>query len=352
MNKAGIVIMQDLHSIITPSLLLQMWRARIPWLPTHHISGKELMTEFFSDDSRFTTAAQAAWPALKALSRAYGPDTIPDMTEFLPSPENFVFAEHAFGMHVLLDQAPRVLFKGIDGRWTSWFDKVARKLYEYYYSLPERLRPWTQEAWAGSSFEYWICVASELNATMAHRESEWDQRLSEVGIEQLRRAVEGFSGHRDPFRGGSSPRLDEYSMVRIVTHVDLDQDWSFRKAAFFLFMVDDAHRPIIEKFGRYPYRNAIEGRDSTAGELEWIRETDHFAEAEPDVANRVRRDMASGKWTPLGESEEKAERYAFGDISPEMSLNIAIRTEPVREPVKQDEFQSLFGWHRHGASCG
>lgn len=342
--------MQDLHSIITPSLLLEMWRARIPWTPTHHVSGKELMTEFFSDESRFSTAAQAAWPALKALSQAYGPDTIPDMTEFLPSPENFVFAEHAFGMHVLLDQAPRVLFKGIDGRWTSWFDKVARKLYEYYYSLPERLRPWTQEAWRGSSFEYWICVASELNATMAHRESEWDQRLSEVGIEQLRRAVEGFSGRRDPFRGGSSPPLDEYSMVRIVTHVDLDQDWSFPKAAFFTFMVDDAHRPIIEKFGRYPYRNAIEGRDSTADELEWIRETDHFAEAEPGVAKRVRRDMAAGKWTPLGEGEEKAERDAVGNIAPGMSLNIAIWTEPVSKLANGDEFQCLFGRHKHGTS--
>lgn len=330
--------MQDVHSIITPLLLEQMWRARVPWPSTHHISGKELVTEFFSDDSRFSTAVQDAWPALKALSHAYGPGTIPDMTGFLPSPEDPGFPEQAFGMHVLLDQAPRVLFKGIDGRWTNWFDKVARSLYDYYYSLPERLTPWAADAWAGSTFEYWICIASEFNATMAHQESRGDQRISALRIEQIRRAVEAFSGHRDPARDGSSPPLDEYSLVYVVTHVDLDQEWSFPKAAFFSFMVDDAHRPIIDEFGRYPYRNAIEGRDSTADELEWIRRTDHFAEADPEVAQRVRRDIAAGTWTPLGEGqdegEESAERDAVANISPEMSLSIAIRTEPVQRPAK------------------
>lgn len=337
-HKAGTFVMQDVHSIITPLLLKQMWRARVPWPATHHISGKELVTEFFFDDSRFTTAVQGAWPALKALSHAYGPDTVPDMTGFLSSPEDPAFPEQAFGMHVLLDQAPRVLFKGIDGRWTSWFDKVARKLYEYYYSLPELLMPWAPEAWAGSTFEYWICIASEFNATMTHQESRGDQRLSALRIEQLRRAVEGFSGHRDPARDSSSPPLDEYSLVYVVTHVDLDQDWSFPKAAFFSFMVDDAHRPIIDKFGRYPYRNAIEGRDSTAEELEWIRRTEHFAEAEPEIAKRVRRDIAVGTWTPLGEGqsegEESTERDAVADISPEMSLSVAIRMEPVQKPAK------------------
>lgn len=323
--------MQDINAIITPSLLQHMRRARIPWEPTHHISGKELITEFFSDDTRFTHAAQEAWPALKGLSSKYGPDTIPDMAGFLPPPEDPRFPEQAFGMHVLLDQAPRVLFRGIDGRWTSWFDRVARTLYTSYYGLPNEQRPWAREAWAGSTFEYWLCIASEFNATMAHQESVGDQQLSAVRIEQLRRAVEDFSGHSDPARDGSSPPLDEYSLVDIVTHVDLDQDWPFHKAAFFSLLVDDAHGPIVDRFGRYPYRNAIEGRDSTHDELLWINNTDHFAEASPEVARRVRRDMAAGTWTPLGQDkgEEKAERgAAIGNIQSDMNLSIAIRTEP------------------------
>ncbi|KAI3396512.1 hypothetical protein diail_12132 [Diaporthe ilicicola] len=347
--------MQDLHSVITPLLLRQMSRARVPWPRTHRISGRELVTEFFSDDSRFSTAAKGAWPALRALSHAHGPGAIPDMTGFLPSPEDPEFPEQAFGIHVLLDQAPRVLFKGIDGRWTSWFDKTARKLYEYFYGLPERLRPWARDAWAGSTFEYWACIAIEFNATMAHHESTGDQQLSAVHTEQLRRAVEGFSGHRDPIRDDSTP-LDEYSMVKLVSHVDLHQDWSFHESAFFFFMVDDAHRPIVDRFGRYPYRNAIEGRDSTIDELEWIQKTDHFAEASPEVARRVRRDLAAGRWTPLGDEEgegegdERAKRDAAG-IAPHTSLRVAIQMEAEKNPVKPNEFQRLSGWSRHGMSC-
>lgn len=349
--------MQDLHSIITRAFLRQMCLARVPWLPTHHISGKELVTEFFSDDYRFLTAAKAAWPALKAISHAYGPITIPDMTYFLPSPEDPKFPEQAFGMHVLLDQAPRVLFKGIDGRWTSWFDKIAGKLYEYYYGLPERQRPWTRGAWAGATFEYWACVAIEFNSTMAHHESTADQQLSATNTEQLRCAVEDFSGHRDPVRDDSSAPLDEYSMVDIVSHVDLGRDWALHEASFLFFSVDDAHKPIIDRFGRYPYRNAIEGRDSTLDEVEWIQKTAHFAEASPEVAKRVKQDMAARRWTPLGEGEdedeveERPQRDAAGNLAPDASLNIAIRIQPAKKHVKQDEFQRLSGWSRYGMSC-
>ncbi|KAJ0120954.1 hypothetical protein J7T55_015693 [Diaporthe amygdali] len=349
--------MQDLHSIITSAFLRQMCLARVPWPSTHHISGKELVTEFFSDDYRFLTAAKAAWPVLKAITQAYGPNTIPDMTYFLPSPEVHEFPEQAFGMHVLLDQAPRVLFKGIDGRWTSWFDKIAGKLYKYYYGLPEHQRPWTRGAWTGATFEYWACVAIEFNSTMAHHESTADQQLSATNTEQLRCAVENFSGHRDPVRDGSSPPLDEYSMVDIVSHVDLGRDWAFHEASFFFFSVDDAHKPIIDRFGRYPYRNAIEGRDSTLDEVEWIQKTAHFAEASPEVAKRVKQDMAARRWTPLGEGEgegeveERPQRDAAGNLAPDASLNIAIRIEPAKKHVKQDEFQRLSGWSRYGMSC-
>ncbi|POS75204.1 hypothetical protein DHEL01_v206406 [Diaporthe helianthi] len=327
--------MQDLHAIITPSLLHRLYRARVPWPLTHHVSGKELIAEFFSADSSFTDAAQEAWPALKALSKQYGPDKVPDMTAFLPPPADPKFPEQAFGMHALLDQAPRVLFRGIDARWTSWFDRAARTLYTYFYGLPRQLRPWTRGRWDArdATFEYWICVASEFNASMAHRETVGDQELSAIRTEELRRAVVCHYRRRDPGRpardGSLPPPLDEYSLVDLVTHIDLDRDWPFHEAAFFSFRVDDAHTPIISKFGRYPYRNAIEGRDSTPDELEWIRNTDHFAEAEPDVARRVRCDIEAGTWTPLGEGKgkERAEPAPVGRISSDVSLSVAIRTE-------------------------
>lgn len=55
-------------------------------------------------------------------------------------------------------------------------------------------------------------------------------------------------------------------------------------------------------FGRYPYRNAIEGRISTPEELKWIEKIDHYAEAPPKIAESVLEDVEAGRWTPLGES--------------------------------------------------
>jgi hypothetical protein len=67
-------------------------------------------------------------------------------------------------------------------------------------------------------------------------------------------------------------------------------------------MIFDAPPPIIEAFGRYPYRNGAVGRESTPTELEWIEKTGHFGEVEPEVAKRIREDVLARRWTPLGES--------------------------------------------------
>jgi uncharacterized protein (DUF924 family) len=31
------------------------------------------------------------------------------------------------------------------------------------------------------------------------------------------------------------------------------------------------HAEVIERFGRFPHRNVILGRESTAGEVEWLK---------------------------------------------------------------------------------
>lgn len=41
-------------------------------------------------------------------------------------------------------------------------------------------------------------------------------------------------------------------MVEITANIDLDYEWSLNEAAFF-FKVDDAHKPIIDRLGGYPY---------------------------------------------------------------------------------------------------
>lgn len=330
--------MKDLHSVITPSLLRQMHQARIPWARMRHITGKEMIREFFTGASHFMETAKPAWPALKAISEAYGPpaDNVPDMMSFLPDPRDPGFPEQAFGMHVLIDQAPRLLFSGVDGRWTSWFDTLARKLYERFYDLDRDLQPWRRERWAETSFDYWVCLAMQFNASMTHQESVQAQEMSEDYLEELRRAVEHRTGHRDPARDPSEPAVDEYSFIKMVTGVDPDLEWELHEAAFYYFRVCDAHKPIIVRFGRYPYRNAIEGRVSTEQEREWIEATNHLAEAEPNVARQVKEDVDAGRWTPLGKGEYAGEPSDMvggctgQDLSSESKLNVTIRLEDGR----------------------
>ena len=47
------------------------------------------------------------------------------------------------------------------------------------------------------------------------------------------------------------------------------RDWWARDEAIGKMI---AHRDIVERFGRYPHRNRILGRESTAEELEFLRQ--------------------------------------------------------------------------------
>lgn len=98
--------MKDLLSVFTPSLLRQLRQARTSWARDHPVTGKELIFVYFSGTSDFVDATKVAWPALKAMSKAYGPDNIPDMMSFLPNPQDPEFPEQTLGMLVLLGQAP------------------------------------------------------------------------------------------------------------------------------------------------------------------------------------------------------------------------------------------------------
>lgn len=317
--------MKDLKLIINPALLEQLGRARVPWPRTHHVSGKDIITNFITDEMpRLYPAFEPAWPALKAISRAYGPDTIPDMSQFLPPPESETFPQQAFGMHCLLDQCPRVLFKNVDGRWTSYFDKVTRKLYDFFFSLPGPLRPWSRERWPGATFEYWLCISWEFNATMAHQESTADHETMVLHAESLRLAVERYTGRRDPARDDERTKTDVFAFPRIVSNVDVGQEWLFHEAAFLCLEIEDVHKPIIDRYGRYPYRNAIEGRDSTDEEREWVEKTDHWAEASPDVAERVRKDVAAGIWTPLGRDDDNGLTSVIG-IHARSALSVIVQ---------------------------
>lgn len=73
------------------------------------------------------------------------------------------------------------------------------------------------------------------------------------------------------------------------------------KEAFYWFLtILWVHEPIIDTFRRYPYQNSIVGRTSTAAEVQFLKDTDHFGEVDEDVAAHVLYDIKNERWTPLG----------------------------------------------------
>lgn len=83
---------------------------RVPWPKTQKIAPKAVMVGFFGEGLDVMDNAKVAWPALKAPSSVYGPNRVPDLMPFLPLPEHPDCPTQAFGMHVLEDQAPRLLW--------------------------------------------------------------------------------------------------------------------------------------------------------------------------------------------------------------------------------------------------
>ncbi|HEX5314636.1 MAG TPA: DUF924 family protein [Gammaproteobacteria bacterium] len=64
-----------------------------------------------------------------------------------------------------------------------------------------------------------------------------------------------------PYMHSESPRIHEEAM-RLFAEPGLEFNFEFERK----------HRAIIERFGRYPHRNAALGRDSTEEEIAFLRE--------------------------------------------------------------------------------
>lgn len=55
--------------------------------------------------------------------------TIPDLVDYLPDPSDALYPEQTLALILLLDQSPREIYTGVDGRYMyGFFDDVCRKL--------------------------------------------------------------------------------------------------------------------------------------------------------------------------------------------------------------------------------
>lgn len=306
-----------LKSLITPALLTAAVDAHLPYSTTEPLDFTYVMDYMSNKGFREKIKQTAARDALIIISHMAPNGQLPsdselDLMSFLPPPQSPEFPKQCYGLQLLLDQGSRVLFEAdIDGRWQSAvFGPLARRLTTKWLALPSEQRPDTWARWRDDlgvqSFDYWLVSRLMWIAPLSHAEDLDSQRIALAMVEETRTMVEERFGTKDPYRAKRDALLkDDLAFLREVCKgfAPRDDAGTIDRETwiFWWCMILDSHWPIIENFGRYPYRNAILGRKSTDAEKKWLDDTAHVAEAPEDVAKAIADDVAKGVWTPLGQ---------------------------------------------------
>jgi uncharacterized protein (DUF924 family) len=284
----------------------------MPWPIEKPLDFKEAFTYIFRPDGapHVKQIREIAWPALKALSEL-GVPNVPDMMQFLPPPESKEFPEQALGLQLLLDQAPRAIFEDMDERYVyDYFQHVSRKYAQQLLNLPGALRIDSKDRWIGelgASFDYWLLVRLWLIAPLIHAEVLADHEFAEPLNEEVRLEVEKVSAKTDPYRAKRAElAVDTYAFGRMYREgPPMENGVRMDEWFFWMWTVIDVHKPIIEKFGKYPYQDVAKGRVSTDEEREWTIIFDGEDKSNSKVAKSIREDVLKGRWTPLGGEDQR-----------------------------------------------
>jgi hypothetical protein len=193
----------------------------------------------------------------------------------------------------------------------DYFQHVSKKYAQQLLNLPSSLRIDSKKRWMeeqGASFEYWLLVRLWLIAPLIHSEVLADHELGGLMNEEVRVEVERFTGKTDPYRAKRAELAgDTHAFGKMVREgPPLENGVTMDEWFFWMWTVLDVHKPIIEKFGKYPYQDVAKGRPSTDEEIEWtVVFQGGFDNSNSDVAKRIREDVLKGRWTPLGGKDEK-----------------------------------------------
>lgn len=303
----------ELSSLLTPSLFHRVFKNRLPWPENEPLDFKEVYTHIFLADGKphQEQLREIGLPALKALSKL-GVDNVPDLMQLLPPPESTDFLEQALGLQLLLDQAPRAFFEGMDARYTyAYFHLVSRKLAQQLLELPTELRVDSKKRWMeerGASFDFWTLAHLWFIAPLIHSEVLADHELAEPMDEKVRVEVEKYSGKADPYRAKRGELAEDTDAFGRMYREGppLENGLNLEDFVFWMWTVLDVHKPIIVKFGRYPYQDVAKGRVPNDEEREWVikfRGGDAI-NIDSEAAKRIREDVLKGRWTPLGGEDE------------------------------------------------
>lgn len=313
----------ELGHVLTSELFTFIVNTRLPYEKHASIDFADFGRNIFLEDHFGPVVQDKVWPALIALSKI-DLDNMPDLSSYLPPPTHPAYPEQCLGLQLLVDHCPRLLFRGIDERWTyAFFSQISQRLGKVWFALPPSQRPDKWERWQKvAGLDYWIAARFWFGTPFVHSELLENQHLALAYTDETRVVLESESGQRDPYRAKRTEILsDLVGFPRVYRNgPPLGHDVTRESWTFWMCMLMDIHVPIIERFGRYPYLNAIRGRQSTDEEMEWIENVNHFGETSEEVAKRVKEDVDAGRWTPLGtdslgptRSEVHGAVYSTGD---------------------------------------
>lgn len=294
----------DLSKILTPAFYDKILRIHFPW--DGHVDVAFASKFYFGGvpDNRRQVYEAYHEHALKPLSRIFlATGSIPELRSYLPAPSDPKYAEHVLALILVLDQGPRALYtQGLDVRWgLMFFDIMSQKVFKGLVAegaLPDSIDTWLT---LGYSFEDAMIRKFWIYAPLIHSEDPNDHKAVSGMIEQMRVDVEKYSGKVDPWRGTRDEDRNDTTLFRRLILEGPPE--TFPEFYFWLFRVFDAHRPISERYGRYPYNNTSMGRVSTEEERKYLEETKHFHE--PDLTDEqvkaLQEQVESGYWEPLSD---------------------------------------------------
>ncbi|KAK8051901.1 hypothetical protein PG993_003286 [Apiospora rasikravindrae] len=313
----------DLKALLSPEVLSLTVAEKLPWDKHAAIDFSEAIDWTFFGGAlhgtphQFITAEKEAFLHQKTLSAlkllasiglAYM--DMPHLLEtLLPPPADTSFLEQALGLQLILDQAPRKLLGGpLDDRWVyGYFGELSAALAQQLRALPGAQSPHNWARWKDSvSLDYFVWARVWFAAPIVHHESLAHEAVAMT--EELRVIVESEceGGARDPYRDlPDEARWDLYGFPRMLEarrgpSKGANGKSSVTAGCFWICALLDVHYPILEKYGRYPYRNSVLGRASTLDEEEWLQKAKLFKSPSPEVVKRIKADVEAGRWSPIG----------------------------------------------------
>ncbi|KXX74373.1 hypothetical protein MMYC01_209541 [Madurella mycetomatis] len=291
----------QLRPLLSPGLFHLLVDTAIPYSTKEPIDFALAGRNFFWGEKLSDKVIEQVRPFLLTLSKL-GLENVPDLTTFLPPPSDPDFPRQALGLQLLLDQMPRRLCKGIHTRWTNaYFDVISLRYAQALDALPGDQKPHSWARWRDSvTLDYWIHVRTWFSVPFVHTDQVAAQERAVTFTDETRRQVEELTGTSDPHREQRSTILsDIYAFPRVVKEGAPQDGTNVHVFTYWMCMLMDVHKPIVDRFGRYPYRNAFFGREDTPEEEEWFEKTGNFARPSQEVRDRLKKDTDAGVWTPL-----------------------------------------------------